>query len=130
MPAPSISSSLSTDVPVVPVVKPQTAPVIAAVIDTPVPPTVKPVVVAKPGTTKVTNAITDIHSFRIFDIAVIDVAATVLSAYLIAKFFPIKKLHFNTNFLVVLLVLLVLGVAAHRYFKVRTTIDKLLFPNA
>ena len=65
-----------------------------------------------------------IHSYRLFNIAYIDVIFTILGAYLIKIIF-FKK----TNYFIVLLGLFILGIILHRFFQVRTTIDKLLFPN-
>ena len=62
-----------------------------------------------------------VHSYRIFNIAVIDVAWTLLGAYILHLFFP------KYNFWYILLGLFVLGIIVHRAFCVRTTVDKLLF---
>ena len=63
------------------------------------------------------------HSYRLFNIAIVDVIMTIISAYLIHYFiFP------NIHFLKILLILFLLGIILHRLFCVRTTIDKLLFP--
>lgn len=64
-----------------------------------------------------------IHSYRIFNLAYIDIITTLIGAYLIKKIF-FKK----TNYFIVLLGLFILGIILHRFFKVRTTIDKILFP--
>jgi hypothetical protein len=61
-----------------------------------------------------------IHSYRIFDIAIVDVIATIFGAYLIS----IVTKH---NFKVVLFILFIIGIISHRLFCVRTTVDKLLF---
>jgi hypothetical protein len=62
------------------------------------------------------------HSLRIFDIAIVDVILTIIGAYIINLFvFP------NCKYLLVLLFLFLLGIVLHRFFCVRTTIDKLLF---
>jgi hypothetical protein len=62
-----------------------------------------------------------LHKYRIFDIAIVDVIATFILAYLIHYIF-----HFNfTN---TLFLLFIIGIVLHRIFCVRTTIDKLLFP--
>ena len=66
---------------------------------------------------------TGIHSYRIFNIAIVDLLLTVLGAYIIAR--VLKK-----KFVYVLIILLLLGIIMHRLFKVRTTVDKILFPNA
>lgn len=63
-----------------------------------------------------------VHSYRIFNIAIVDVLATVLAAYIIAHVY-------NYNFYKVLFVLFILGIFMHRLFNVRTTIDRLIFPN-
>jgi len=61
-----------------------------------------------------------IHSFRIFDIAVVDVLATLLFIFVIAYFTKISLLYLTPA-------VFILGVIVHRLFCVRTTIDKLLF---
>lgn len=63
---------------------------------------------------------TGAHSFRIFNIAVIDVVLTVIAAYFISK-------SSNTNFLTVFLILIILGIILHRIFCVNTTINKVIF---
>ena len=62
-----------------------------------------------------------VHGIRIFDIAIIDVLFTVIAGILIAYYWKL-------NTAIVLVVLFVTGIIAHRMFCVRTTIDKLLFP--
>lgn len=62
------------------------------------------------------------HSFRIFDIAVVDVIFTIIGAFLIHRF-----LLPQYQFLHILISLFILGIALHRFFCVRTTIDKMLF---
>ena len=62
-----------------------------------------------------------IHSFRICNIAVVDVLLTVLVAYCIHLKLP------NYSFNVILLVLFLLSIVLHRLFCVRTPIDKFLF---
>jgi hypothetical protein len=63
-----------------------------------------------------------VHSYRIFNIAIVDLLLTVFISYLIHNFIP------NSNFIVILILLLISGIILHRIFCVRTTIDKLLFP--
>ncbi len=63
-----------------------------------------------------------LHSYRIFNIAIVDVVATVLAAYVIARVY-------NYTFYKVLFVLFLLGIVLHRLFNVRTTVDKIIFPN-
>jgi hypothetical protein len=62
-----------------------------------------------------------VHSIRLFDIAVVDVASTVLGAYIFWSYYP--RYHFS----LVLAFFFILGIISHRIFCVRTTIDKLLF---
>jgi len=62
------------------------------------------------------------HAYRIFDIAVVDVIATVVVAFLIAR-------AFGFVFWKSLVVFFILGIILHRMFCVRTTVDKWVFPN-
>ncbi len=62
-----------------------------------------------------------VHKHRIMDIAIVDVVATIILAFLIHYKFK------QYNFIVILAGLFVLGVFSHRLFCVRTTIDKLIF---
>ena len=68
---------------------------------------------------------TGIHTLRdpFFDIAINDVAVVVVSAYIINMYFT------NYSFLYILIIILMIGILAHRAFCVRTTVDKFLFPN-
>jgi hypothetical protein len=61
-----------------------------------------------------------IHAYRVCDIAVVDVAGTIVGAYVIAKLFKIP-------FGLVLLCLFMIGIIVHRALKIRTTVDKMLF---
>ena len=61
------------------------------------------------------------HSYRLFDIAVVDVTLTILGAFIIYLFFPQYK------FLYILIILFIFGIIMHRLFCVRTTVDKFLF---
>jgi hypothetical protein len=61
-----------------------------------------------------------VHKYRIFDIAIVDLLATILSGYLISQ-------YFNKDFYEVTGALLLLGIIMHRIFCVRTTIDKIIF---
>jgi uncharacterized membrane protein len=62
------------------------------------------------------------HAYRFFDIAVVDVTATVLLAFVISRAFSI-------SFWKSLVALFIIGIIAHRAFCVRTTVDKWVFPN-
>ena len=63
-----------------------------------------------------------VHSYKIFNISIVDVILTLLVAYIISYLF--KK-----SFFWVSVILFVLGIILHRLFCVRTTVDKLLFPS-
>jgi len=63
---------------------------------------------------------TGLHHYRIANIAIIDVLATILTAFIISYFS-------NISFWKTLIILFISGIILHRLFCVRTTIDKLLF---
>ncbi len=63
-----------------------------------------------------------LHSYRVFNIAIVDVLFTVL----LAKFIQYYIME-GTDFLLILICCFILGIILHRIFCVRTTIDKLLF---
>jgi hypothetical protein len=62
-----------------------------------------------------------VHSYRIFNIAIVDVILTIIAAFIIHLFVP------KYSFPIVLIILFLLGIFLHRLFCVRTTIDKILF---
>ena len=64
-----------------------------------------------------------IHSYRVGGIAIADVIMTIIGAIIISYLS-------GWNFIYTLIGLFILGIILHRLFCVRTTIDKLLFPNA
>lgn len=64
---------------------------------------------------------TGLHSYRLFDIAIIDVIFTVLLAFVICKFKPTYRFRNMVT------TLFLLGIFLHRLFCVETTIDRLLF---
>jgi hypothetical protein len=63
-----------------------------------------------------------VHSYRFANLAIVDVIMTIIAAFIISAVFAI-------SFWKVLAILFILGIVLHRFFCVRTTIDKLLFPN-
>lgn len=63
-----------------------------------------------------------VHSYRIANVAIVDVVVTIIGAYLLAKLFKWK-------FLKTLIVLFILGIIAHKLFCVKTTVDKAIFGN-
>jgi|UniRef100_A0A6C0JK51 hypothetical protein len=66
---------------------------------------------------------TGVHKYRIFKIAVVDVLVVIIFSYIIF-------LIFKFPFLYTLGFMFLLGIFTHRIFCVRTTVDKLLFPNS
>ena len=62
---------------------------------------------------------TGVHSYRIANIAIIDVLMTILGAWIIS-------FYYKQDFWVVLCVLFLLGVFLHYIFGVNTTINKIL----
>ena len=63
-----------------------------------------------------------LHSYRLFNVAIIDVIFTIIGAYFLQKNFFQKYTYTE-----VLLGLFILGIVLHRLFCVRTTIDKMIF---
>jgi len=63
-----------------------------------------------------------IHSYKLYGISVLDVLVTLIAAILISYLF-------KTSLLFTTIILFILGIILHRIFCVRTTVDKLLFPN-
>ena len=61
-----------------------------------------------------------IHSYRVFDIAIVDVVFTIIAAYVISRIYKV-------TFLWSCIILFSLGILLHRIFCVRTTIDKIIF---
>jgi hypothetical protein len=62
-----------------------------------------------------------VHSYRIFNIAIVDVIMTVIGAFVLHFLYP------KYSVLSFAIVLFLLGIILHRVFCVRTTIDRLLF---
>jgi len=64
-----------------------------------------------------------VHSYRFFGFAIADIVMTILGFGLLSFLFgiPLWKGILGG---------FILGIVAHRAFGVRTTLDKLLFPNA
>ena len=65
---------------------------------------------------------TGLHSYRLFNIAIVDVICTIALAYFIQYYF-MPKSHITE----IMIYCFLLGIIMHRVFCVRTTIDKLLF---
>ena len=66
---------------------------------------------------------TGIHSYRIYNIAYLDILVAVIVAFILSRIL-------RTPFLYTLIVFFIIGIVIHRLLCVRTTVDKLLFPNA
>jgi hypothetical protein len=64
-----------------------------------------------------------LHSFRIANIAVIDVLATLLVALLLT-FLTTRTV---TTFLIISVILFILGIILHHIFCVQTTIEQMIF---
>lgn len=63
-----------------------------------------------------------IHSYRLFNLAIMDVLMTFIGSYFLQKIYFKKYSYFQVT-----IGLFLLGIILHRIFCVRTTIDKLLF---
>ena len=63
-----------------------------------------------------------LHSYRFLGVAIMDVIQSIIGAFVIS--YIIKQ-----SFWLVLLIIFLLGITLHRIFGVRTTVDKLLFPD-
>jgi hypothetical protein len=61
-----------------------------------------------------------VHSYRIFNLAIVDIIMTIIGAFIISKIFKI-------NFILILVILFILGIILHRLFCVNTTINKFIF---
>jgi hypothetical protein len=61
------------------------------------------------------------HSYRVANIAIVDVLLTIIAAFILHFLFP------TYSVLSIAIVLFLLGIILHRLFCVRTTIDRLLF---
>ena len=61
-----------------------------------------------------------VHSYRVLNFAIVDVIVTIIGAYLISR---VTK----QNFIIVLVLFFILGIILHKFFCVRTTVDKLIF---
>ena len=61
------------------------------------------------------------HSYRVANIAIVDVLLTIAAAFILHFLFPMYSV------LSIAVVLFLLGIILHRLFCVRTTIDRLLF---
>jgi hypothetical protein len=61
-----------------------------------------------------------IHSYRIFNLAIVDVIGTILGAFILHRWLKI-------SFAYVLLGLFLTGIVCHRIFRVNSTINMMIF---
>ena len=61
-----------------------------------------------------------IHSYRIFNIAIIDLGLTIIATIIISY-------AFDYSVLMVFIILMIVGILLHKLFCVNTTITKLIF---
>ena len=61
-----------------------------------------------------------VHSYRIFNIAIVDLGLTIIAAIIISY-------AFDYSMLMVFIILMVIGILLHKLFCVNTTITKLIF---
>lgn len=62
-----------------------------------------------------------VHSLRVFNIAIVDLALTLAAAYGIAK-------YMEWNLAIVFVAIMIIAVLVHKAFCVETTLTKLVFP--
>ena len=72
---------------------------------------------------------TGIHSVRVLNFAIFDIASTILVGVLFHQYIIVEwlKMSSSIKLWMVLFFLFALGILLHRMFCVRTTVDKLLF---
>ena len=63
---------------------------------------------------------TGVHSYKIFNIAIVDLGLTILLAFGISSYCDI-------NFILTLIVILIIGIIMHKIFCVETALNKLIF---
>ena len=76
---------------------------------------------------QVNDALGNLRSYKFFQIAIFDVVATIIGAFLLWK----GLTHFTelkVSFLFVMCGMFLFGIVSHRIFGIRTTVDKFLFP--
>ena len=67
---------------------------------------------------------TGVHSYRFYNIAIVDVVMTFIVAYILNIY-----IYPNISYCKIVIFLLILGVLLHRLLCVKTTVDKYLFDN-
>ena len=71
---------------------------------------------------------TGVHSIRICNLAIIDILSTIVGGIFL-QYFLQRIFNYYIKLWIILVILFISGIILHRLFCVRTTIDKLLFPN-
>lgn len=70
-----------------------------------------------------------VHSYRIFNIAIVDMLLTIIAAFIISllyvKIYKANSLY--KAFLITFLILFIIGIGMHKLFCVETTLTKLVF---
>lgn len=61
------------------------------------------------------------HSYRLFNLSIIDIIVTIVVCYGISKYYKLE-------FIEVLIIAFLIGIISHHLFCVDTTIEKILFP--
>ncbi len=64
-----------------------------------------------------------VHSYRLFDIAVVDVGMTIIGGYLMHRYYFNKYM----SLFEFILLLLLFGVFMHKIFCVKTTVHNIIF---
>jgi len=65
---------------------------------------------------------TGVHKHRFMNLAIVDVVATILVGWLVSYIYKLNPVYVISLFFIV-------GIILHAVFNVRTTVDKILFPN-
>jgi hypothetical protein len=61
-----------------------------------------------------------VHSYRILDIAIVDLLFTILGALVLST-------YFKQSFWLIFVIIMIIGIILHRLFCVRTTLTKNIF---
>jgi len=65
-----------------------------------------------------------VHSYRVFNLAIVDVISTFLLSLFIWSFFKNRTLNY---YIYITIICFLLGIFLHHLFGVKTTIDKVIF---
>lgn len=71
--------------------------------------------------------IENLRSYKVHHIALFDVSVTILGSCLL-WFWMRRIAKIKISFLFVMICVFLLGIVAHRFLGIRTTVDKFLFP--